>query len=57
MEANLKCKKCGSEEVARCKLVNVNTDEVYDADSGTTLDRCMDCKNDTTIVDIQDSTP
>jgi hypothetical protein len=45
------CKDCGSEEVARCKWVNVNTEEIYSADSGTTLEWCFNCKNETNIID------
>ena len=41
------CKECGSEEVARCKWVNVNTEEIYSNDSGTTLEWCFKCKNET----------
>jgi len=49
------CKKCKSTEVARCKWVNPNTEEVYDADSGTTLEWCFgDCKDETIIVDTED---
>jgi len=49
------CTKCGSENVARCKWVNVNTDEVYSADSGTTLEWCFgDCNSQTIIEDIED---
>lgn len=48
------CKKCGHEEVARCKWVNVNTNEIYSQESGTTLEWCMDCKDETTIIDIID---
>ena len=49
------CKKCGSTEVARCKWVNVNTEEIYSADSGTTLEWCFgECKSETTIIDIND---
>lgn len=47
------CKNCGSEEVARCKWVNVNTDEIYSsADSGTSLEWCFgECNEQTEIVD------
>ena len=49
------CKECGSEEVARCKWVNVNTEEIYEADSGTTLAWCFgECKDQTIIIDIED---
>ena len=48
------CKECGSEEVARCKWVNVNTEEIYSADSGTTLEWCFDCKSETNIIDKED---
>jgi hypothetical protein len=48
------CKSCGSEEVARCKWVNVNTEEIYSADSGTTLEWCFDCKSETNIIDKED---
>jgi hypothetical protein len=48
------CKDCGSEEVARCKWVNVNTEEIYSADSGTTLEWCFDCKSETNIIDKED---
>lgn len=52
------CKNCGSEEVARCKWVNVNTEEIYNADSGTTLEWCFgECKSETTIIDKQEFTP
>jgi len=52
------CEKCGSEEIARCKWVNSNTDEIYSADSGITLEWCFgQCKSETTIVDIDDFTP
>ncbi len=43
------CNHCGSPEVARCKWVNVNDDTIYNADSGTTLEWCMNCKEKTTI--------
>lgn len=43
------CDKCLSSEVARCKWVNVNTDHIYDADSGTYLEWCFDCNDETTI--------
>ncbi len=43
------CNSCGSTEVARCKWVNVNDDTIYDADSGTTLEWCMNCKSETSI--------
>lgn len=45
------CSNCGSKEVARCKWVNVNTDQIYDADSGTSLEWCFDCNNQTSIVE------
>ena len=48
------CKSCGSEEVARCKWVNVNTKEIYSADSGTTLEWCFDCKSETNIINKED---
>jgi hypothetical protein len=48
------CKSCGSEEVARCKWVNVNTEEIYSADSGTTLEWCFNCKSETNIIDKED---
>lgn len=49
------CKNCGSKKVARCKWVNVNTEEIYSADSGTTLEWCFGkCKNETTIIDKED---
>jgi len=48
------CKECGSEEVARCKWVNVNTEEIYSADSGTTLEWCFNCKSETNIIDKED---
>ena len=48
------CKDCGSEEVARCKWVNVNTEEIYSADSGTTLEWCFNCKSETNIIDKED---
>jgi len=48
------CKECGSEEVARCKWVNVNTEEIYSADSGTTLEWCFDCKSETNVIDKED---
>jgi hypothetical protein len=48
------CKDCGSKEVARCKWVNVNTEEIYSADSGTTLEWCFDCKSETNIIDKED---
>jgi hypothetical protein len=52
------CKSCGSYEVARCKWVNVNTEEIYSADSGTTLEWCFGkCRGETTIIDIEDHTP
>lgn len=44
------CDKCGSSEVARCKWVNVNTDHIYSADSGTYIEWCFgECKDETTI--------
>ena len=45
------CKTCGSLEVARCKWVNVNSSYVYSEDSGTTLEWCFDCRDETTIVE------
>ncbi len=45
------CSQCNSEEVARCKWVNVNTDHVYNADSGTTLEWCFSCNEQTSIVE------
>jgi hypothetical protein len=48
------CKECGSEEVARCKWVNVNTEEIYSADSGTNLEWCFNCKSETNIIDKED---
>ncbi len=48
------CKDCGSKEVARCKWVNVNTEEIYSADSGTTLEWCFNCKSETNIIDKED---
>ncbi len=48
------CNMCGSEEVARLKWVNVNTDEIYNNDSGTSLEWCMDCKCETKIIDIDE---
>lgn len=49
-----KCKECGSTEVARCKWVNPNTNYIYDADSGTTLEWCFGkCKSETTIDDVE----
>jgi hypothetical protein len=48
------CKYCSSEEVARCKWVNVNTEEIYSADSGTNLEWCFDCKSETNIIDKED---
>lgn len=43
------CSKCKSTEVARCKWVNPNTDYIYSQDSGTTLEWCMTCEEQTTI--------
>lgn len=51
MEDKQICKYCNSEEVARCKWVNVNTDEIYSEDSGTTLEWCFNCKSETTIIE------
>jgi len=48
------CKDCGSKEVARCKWVNVNTEEIYSADSGTNLEWCFNCKSETNIIDKED---
>ena len=48
------CKRCGSEEVARLKWVNVNTDEIYDAYSGTELEWCFNCEDETTIIDCDE---
>ncbi len=48
------CKDCGSKEVARCKWVNVNTEEIYSADSGITLEWCFNCKTETNIIDKED---
>lgn len=45
------CKRCGSDEVARCKWVNVNNDTIYSADSGTFLEWCMNCEDETSIID------
>jgi DnaJ-class molecular chaperone len=50
------CKTCKSTEVARCRWVNVNDpDVVYDMESGTTLEWCLDCKSETAIVDEDDN--
>jgi len=51
MEDKQVCKYCNSEEVARCKWVNVNTNEIYSEDSGTTLEWCFNCKSETTIIE------
>ena len=49
------CSTCGSAEVARCKWVNVNTEDIYDADSGTTLEWCFgECEGETSIIDHDD---
>lgn len=48
------CDTCGSKEVARCKWVNVNDDTIYSEDSGTTLEWCMDCRNETNIMEEQE---
>ena len=49
------CKDCGSEEVARCKWVNVNDEEIYSADSGTTLEWCFgECKGETNIIEKEE---
>jgi hypothetical protein len=48
------CKDCGSKEVARCKWVNVNTEEIYSADSGTNLEWCFNCKSETNIINKED---
>jgi hypothetical protein len=48
------CNDCGSEEVARCKWVNVNTEEIYSADSGTNLEWCFNCKSETNIINKED---
>ena len=52
------CETCGSEDVARCQWVNVNTEYIYSADSGTNLEWCFgNCNSETTIIDIDDYTP
>jgi hypothetical protein len=51
------CKKCNSTEVARCKWVNVNTDKIYDLNSGTTLEWCMNCKEETNIIEENEKLP
>jgi hypothetical protein len=48
------CKDCGSKEVARCKWVNVNTEEIYSTDSGTNLEWCFNCKSETNIINKED---
>ena len=48
------CKDCGSKEVARCKWVNVNTEEIYSAYSGTNLEWCFNCKSETNIINKED---
>lgn len=46
------CKHCGSEEVARCKWVNVNTDEIYSHESGINTEWCFgECNSETSIID------
>ncbi|HNG68613.1 MAG TPA: hypothetical protein PLP63_06695 [Saprospiraceae bacterium] len=46
------CKDCGSHHVARLKWVNVNTEELYsDAYAGIETEWCMNCKEETTIVE------
>ncbi len=47
------CSNCCSEEVARCKWVNVNTGHIYDAESGTVLEWCFNCKEQTSIIEKQ----
>jgi hypothetical protein len=52
------CQRCGGTEVARCKWVNVNNNEIYSEDSGTTLEWCWgECQEQTTIIDQEDYTP
>lgn len=44
------CPTCGSTEVARCKWVNTNNNQVYlTIDSGTTLEWCITCNQETEI--------
>jgi len=51
------CASCGSDKVARCKWVDVNTDEIYDADSGTSLEWCFGkCQEETDIISSDDFT-
>lgn len=45
------CKHCGSQEVARLKWVNVNDDTIYHSESGTSIEWCMECKSETTIIE------
>ena len=42
------CPVYQSTEVARCKWVNPNTDYIYSQDSGTTLEWCFNCHEETT---------
>lgn len=45
------CKNCKSREVARCRWVNPNDNTIYhDVDSGTFLEWCMECRDETTII-------
>ncbi len=60
MEDNYKqiCKKCRSRNVARLKWVNPNTDEIYNnVYAGIDTEWCMDCRDETTIIDVQITIP
>ncbi len=43
------CPTCKGTEVARCRWVNVNTNTIYWKESGTTLEWCMTCEEQTNI--------
>lgn len=51
-----RCESCGSEDVARLQWVNVNTEEVYDADPGIYTEWCFgECEDQTNIISYEDS--
>jgi len=53
------CKSCGSENVARLKWVNVNTEQLIEGDpeTGITTEWCFDCKAETQIIEKEEQNP
>jgi DNA-directed RNA polymerase subunit RPC12/RpoP len=51
------CSECGSEEVCNLRLVNLNTNKVYDIEVAISTPWCLDCTKEVSIVEIEIEDP